>query len=67
MPGHGVVQGVPRYYDEILKEENPEMYEDLKEIRKTFLREHKEDYSFERLYAKHKCKKARAALKKRPL
>ena len=67
VPGHGVVKGVPRYYDEILREENPEMYEELKHIRRTFLREHKEEYSDERLLAKHKCKKARVALFERNL
>ena len=67
MPGHGVMNGVPRYYDDILKEEDPKMYEEMKELRNTFRREHKEEYEEGRLLAKHKCKKARLNLKGRML
>ena len=37
VPGHGVMKGVPRYYDEILREENPSLYEEMKEVRKAFI------------------------------
>ena len=67
VPGAGVMKGVPRYYDDILREENPEMWEELKRIRRTFLKEHKEEYTHARLLDKHKCKKARVALNERPL
>ena len=67
VPGHGVIKGVPRYYDEILKEEDPEMHEKIKEMRRAFLREHGEEFTFERLLDKHKCKVARGKLKERPL
>lgn len=67
VPGLGVMHGVPRYYDEILRVEDPIMYEEVKETRKAFLREHTDEYSDARLMDKHKCKKARVALKERKL
>jgi hypothetical protein len=67
VPGKGVMHGVPRYYDEILREENPDLYEEMKEQRKAFMNENKEEYEWDRLYSKHLCKKARVALKERNL
>ncbi|AJK28325.1 putative replication initiation protein, partial [Eel River basin pequenovirus] len=67
VPGAGVMNGVPRYYDDILRDENPEMFEEVKKLRNTFMREHSEEYTHERLLAKHKCKKARLKLKERIL
>jgi hypothetical protein len=61
--GYGVVKGVPRYYYEWLKNEKPEMYEQVKAIRNKFMEEHADEYTYERLLAKHKCKKARQNLK----
>jgi hypothetical protein len=62
VPGMGVMHGVPRYYDEILRVENPKMYEEMKETRKAFLREHADEYTYDRLLAKHICKKARVKM-----
>ena len=56
------MKGVPRYYDEILREENPSLYEEMKEVRKAFIHENADEYTFDRLLAKHKCKKARLDL-----
>lgn len=67
VPGAGVMKGVPRYYDEIMRAEDPEMYERMKEVRKLFIKEHKEEFEYDRLYAKHKVKKARMKDKERPL
>ena len=67
VPGLGVMHGVPRYYDEILRVKNPAMYEQVKAVRKTFIAEHKEEYEYDRLLSKHICKKARANLKERTL
>ena len=67
VPGLGVVKGVPRYYDEILKEKNPALYEEIKETRQLFYRENADEYTYERLLDKHKCKKARMKLKERTL
>ena len=62
VPGKGMVHGVPRYYDEILRKQDPIAYEEMKEVRKTFIHEHGDEYTHERLLAKHKCKKARTEL-----
>ena len=62
VPGKGVVKGVPRYYNEILKEENPLLYEEIKRLRLEYKRAHGEEYSFSRLMQKHLCKKARLKL-----
>lgn len=68
VPGVGVMKGVPRYYSEILKEEDPVLFETIRETRKEFIRSHKAEFlDDERLLAKHKCKKARLDLKGRNL
>ena len=63
VPGFGVMHGVPRYYDEILRDENPVLYDAIKEKRKLFLAEHKEEFEHPRLLAKHKVKKAKMNLR----
>ena len=60
--GHGVVKGVPRYYEEIFKEENPLSLEEIKRVRETFRREHADEYTPERLMDKYKVKKAKQEL-----
>ena len=67
VPGAGVMKGVPRYYDEILREEKPEMYDEMKRVRREYIREHASEFTHERLLTKHKCKKARINLKERIL
>jgi hypothetical protein len=62
VPGKGVMHGVPRYYDEIIKEDDPILHEQIKDIRREFMRAHADEYTPERLQAKHDCKKARVAL-----
>jgi hypothetical protein len=63
IPGAGVMKGVPRYYDNALREENPEMYECIKDTRKEFMREHADDYTDKRLLDKHKVAKARIKMR----
>ncbi len=67
VPGKGVLNGVPRYYDEMYADFAPMEMEEVKKIRKTFFREHKEDFTDARLLDKHKCKKARENEKRRIL
>jgi hypothetical protein len=59
VPGKGVMNGVPRYYDKILEEEDPRVYEEVKRLRRTWLKEHSEDLTFDRLMDKHICAKAK--------
>ena len=65
VPGKGVVQGVPRYYTEILRAEDPHMFEQVRDARRTWMREHASEFTDERLMAKHICKKARVKEEKR--
>ncbi|AXL15326.1 replication initiator protein [Microviridae sp.] len=59
IPGRGVVQKVPRYYETILANENPRMHELVKEIRQKFIEEHGEDYSPERLMDRYKVHRSK--------
>ena len=59
VPGKGVVKGVPRYYQEIFKEKYPEMWEEIRSVRREFLRQHKDDYTPERLMDRYKVHLAR--------
>lgn len=54
-----VSQQVPRYYEEILKKENPELHEYVKAERQKFIKEHRHDFTPQRLKAKYDCHKAR--------
>jgi hypothetical protein len=67
VPGVGVLKKVPRYYEEIFKEENPIGLEEIKAIRKKFREEHIDDYTPERLMDKYKVKKAQVEMLKRSI
>ncbi len=67
VPGYGVYNKVPRYYDEILEAEDPDTYEEIKRLRKQFYFAHGEDYTPERLMQKYKVKKAQIKSLKRGL
>lgn len=67
VPGAGVKKGVPRYYSDILKADDPDMYEEVKKLRREFLRAHADDYTPQRLESKHRVKKARVKEKERML
>lgn len=54
VPGHGNVFAVPRYYDKVLEEVDPKLFEEIKGERKKFLSEHKQEYTPDRLMAKYK-------------
>ena len=60
--GQGVIKGMPRYYEELFKEEDPLTLEEIKEKRQEFLRENADEYTPERLYSKYKVKKAHLEL-----
>ena len=58
VPGSGVYKKVPRYYEKLLEQSDPELLEQVKQERKAFRLEHAEEYSPDRLMAKYKVKKA---------
>ena len=65
VPGLGVVRGVPRYYDEMFAEMEPEVMENVKKKRVKYLKENSDDLTLERLEAKFKCKKANLKIREK--
>lgn len=58
VPGAGVYKKVPRYYETILRREDPGLHAEVKRLREVFRKEHGEEYTPGRLMAKYKVKKA---------
>ncbi len=67
VPGHGQYELVPRYYQNILAEQNPEMLEEIKTVRQKFITAHAADFTPERLRDKYICARAKENLKTRTL
>lgn len=65
VPGHGVQRGMPRYYDELNEQLDPEEHEEVKARREQYRRDHEEEYESHRLMAKYNVKKAQVANLKR--
>ena len=63
VPGFGVMHGPPRYYYDILKAEDPEIFEKVRKARLKYMRENKEEFEDHRLEAKFRCAKAKLELK----
>ena len=61
VPGTGVLRGVPRYYDEILRCENEDLYEEVKAKREQGRMDSADEYTPERLMDRYKVKKAQLA------
>jgi hypothetical protein len=62
VPGKGVINGVPRYYDKLMKEIDPDLLDQVKGKRIRALIENADEYEHGRLMSKHICKKARLEL-----
>ncbi len=67
VPGYGQSQLVPRYYQNILAEENPAMLETIKATRQEFITAHAADFTPERLRDKYICARAKQNQLKRNL
>ncbi len=67
VPGHGTVQLVPRYYQNILQSTDPDTLELVKELRKNFIEAHRADFTPERLRDKYICARAKENTIKRNL
>ncbi len=65
VPGKGIVSKVPKYYETILKAENPQLLELVKDLRKVFITKHKADFTPERLMDKYNVAISRQKSKKR--
>ncbi len=59
IPGHGERELVPRYYQNILAEQNPAMLADIKKTRQAFIEAHAADFTPERLRDKYICARAK--------
>lgn len=67
VPGHGTVQLVPRYYQNILSTEDPATLELIKDLRQNYHKAHKADFTPERLRDKYICARAKQKTLKRTL
>ena len=67
VPGKGIINKVPRYYETILADENPQLLKVVKDVRQKFIKAHGDDFTPERLRAKYECQKARQISKSRTL
>jgi len=67
VPGHGTVQLVPRYYQNILESEDPETLVLVKSLRERFMQSHRDDFTPERLRDKYICARAQQDRLKRAL
>lgn len=65
--GKAPMRGVPRYYMEKLREEDEEMFDDVKFSRFEYKMDNAEEFSPERLMSKYKVKKAQVNLLKRTI
>ncbi len=54
VPGKGIINKVPRYYQKMLEADNPAMLEEVKKLRKVFMEAHKADFTPQRLMDKYK-------------
>ena len=59
VPGKGVIKKVPRYYESILKSNDPAILAQVKNLRQIFYKSHRGDFTPERLQAKYKCAQKR--------
>ncbi len=65
VPGVGIVNKVPRYYETILKSEDPTMFELVRSLRQIYHKAHLEEFTPERLMDKYKCARAKQSQRKR--
>ncbi len=64
VPGKGIIKKVPRYYQNILASDDPGQLELVKDLRKIFIKNHRGDFTPERLRDKYICAQARQTKRK---
>lgn len=68
IPGHGrIIKKVPRYYETILQQSNPDSHELVKKMRQVWIAAHRDEFTPERLKAKYICARASQQRKQRTL
>ena len=65
VPGRGVYKTVPRYYENLYAETDPDAYRKIKRAREKYRNTHKDEYTARRLEAKYTVKKAQLKQLKR--
>ena len=58
IPGKGVYNRVPKYYESIYAQRNPDTFKEIKKLREKYRDTHKDEYTAKRLETKYKVKKA---------
>jgi len=67
VPGKGIVRKVPRYYETILESSDPGTHQLVKQLRQSFIANHKADFTPQMLMSKYKVAKAKEKMKRREL
>ncbi len=67
VPGLGIIKKVPRFYETILANEDPDCLALVKTLRHEFISAHKEDFTPQNLKAKYDCHKAAQSRQQRTL
>jgi hypothetical protein len=62
VPGRGVYNRVPKYYEKLWAEKNPDAFAEIKKRREKYRNTHLDEYTPQRLEAKFKVKKAQMKL-----
>ena len=65
VPGKGVHHGIPKYYESLLQETDPDTFEKIKRARKKYRDSHENEYTAKRLETKYHVKKAQLSQLKR--
>jgi len=65
IPGKGVFPGIPRYYESLLEETDPDTWAEIKKRRAKYHDTHTHEYTGKRLDDKYAVKKAQIAMLKR--
>jgi len=58
VPGRGVYKKVPKYYENLLKEDDPDTHSKIKRRRAQYQATHREDHTTARLESRYTVKKA---------
>ncbi len=67
VPGKGIYQSIPRYYQALYADESPDGMEKIKQLRQVFYNAHRADFTPQRLHDKYLCARAQYSNHKREL
>jgi len=67
LPSKGIIKKVPRYYQNILESENPDLLATVKAVRQKYISTHRDEYTPDRLRQKYICARAQQHRRQREL